>query len=135
MAEAGSPLTGLVDAFLAREGLERGLSDNTLEAYGRDLARLVVFLSGLGVSAWEVEEAKHIRRCVEDLERQKLAARSRARALVAVRRLLEFSCAECLSLAGVAEGVVSPGTPQLLPKVLHPDETRALIAAADRFDR
>ena len=131
MAESVSPLIGLVDAFLAREGLERGLSDNTLEAYGRDLARFVVFLSEAGLSAWGALEAEHIRRFVEELERQNLAARSRARTLVAVRRLLEFGSAEGLSLGGLAEGVVSPGTPQLLPKVLHPDETRALIAAVD----
>ena len=131
MADVSERLSSLVDAFLAREGLERGLADNTLEAYGRDLGRFREFLVTQGLERWEHLEAAHIRRFVEELERLNLAPRSRSRSLVSVRRLLEFACAEGLPLAGVSGGVASPGLPLLLPKVLHPDETRALIAAAD----
>ena len=131
MADVSERLSSLVDAFLAREGLERGLADNTLEAYGRDLTRFRVFLAQQGLERWEYLEATHVRGFVEELERQNLAPRSRSRALVSVRRLLEFACAEGLPLAGVSGGVASPSLPLLLPKVLRPDETRALIAAAD----
>ena len=131
MADVSERLSSLVDAFLAREGLERGLADNTLEAYGRDLTAFRVFLAQQGLERWEHLEAKHVRGFVEELERQNLAPRSRSRALVSVRRLLEFACAEGLPLAAVSGGVASPGLPLLLPKVLRPDETQALIAAAD----
>ena len=82
MADVSERLSSLVDAFLAREGLERGLADNTLEAYGRDLTGFRVFLAQQGLERWEHLEAKHVRGFVEELERQNLAPRSRSRALV-----------------------------------------------------
>ena len=38
--EASVHLTAAIDGFLTHLAVERGLSHNTLEAYGRDLARL-----------------------------------------------------------------------------------------------
>lgn len=125
-AEAGpSPLERSVGAFLDHARIERGLSPRTVEAYGRDLERFAGFLARQGVETLDGVDAGLVAAFSASLAARGLAARSRARALVAVRRLLRHG--------GVAleEGAVAaPKLERSLPKVLRPDESEALIRAA-----
>lgn len=121
-----------VDAFLTHSTVERGLSPRTIEAYGRDLMRFVVYLRSQRISAAREIDRSHLTGFSRFLEAEGLAARSRARTLVAARRWLRF--------VGEAEGVVSdasdgltpPRVAQTLPKVLRPEESIALIEAASQ---
>jgi integrase/recombinase XerD len=121
-----APLDAAVDAFLTFAAVERGLSPHTLEAYGRDLARLAGYLAGSGVARLADVRREHLAGFARALERDGLSARSRARALVASRRLLRHAGVAGDALAGVA----SPRLPQRLPRVLRTDESIALIEAA-----
>jgi len=125
---AHGELHAAVDAFLSHARLERGLSLNTVEAYGRDLARFVAPLDAL--PAGQLRRS-HVTAYLESLERDGLGARSRARALVAVRRLLHFLELEGLLEGDPVEGVQSPRIPKTLPRVLGSAETTALLAAID----
>src|ERR1700712_4197592 len=75
-----------IDLFLDHVKVERGLARHTLEAYGRDLARFARFLSARRESL-DVDDvtAEDVTDFLIDLAAAKLAARSRARTLVAVR--------------------------------------------------
>jgi integrase/recombinase XerD len=119
-------LDAAVDAFLTHAAVERGLSPHTLEAYGRDLARFAGYLADRGVARVADVRREHLAGFARALEGRGLSARSRARALVASRRLLRHG--------GVASdallGVVSPRVERKLPRVLRTDETVALIEAA-----
>jgi integrase/recombinase XerD len=125
---AGGELHAAVDAFLSHARLERGLSLNTVEAYGRDLSRFVAPLGELPASQLR---RRHISAFLERLEAEGLGARSRARALVAVRRLLRHLELEGLLEGDPVEGVQSPRLPKKLPRILSPAETGALLAAVD----
>ncbi|MCP4035796.1 MAG: site-specific tyrosine recombinase XerD [bacterium] len=116
----------VVDSFLTHARLEKGLANNTVAAYGRDLARFVAPLGDLPASGVGRE---HVRAFVEGLEREGLAPSSRARALVAVRRLLKYMCAEGVIDQDPSLGIESPRAGRALPKVLAPDETQVLIRA------
>jgi integrase/recombinase XerD len=122
-------LDAAVDAFLAHAAVERGLAPRSIEAYGRDLARAVAWLEGEGVKSVAGLRREHVVGFARALERDGLSPRSRARALVAVRRWLRHAGA-----GGGGEdpllGVPSPKLERGLPRVLRPDETEALIAAA-----
>src|ERR1051326_5654298 len=68
-----------VDSYLAHLKVERGLSRNTLDGYGRDLARLGDYVGDRDVDDVTTENlTDYLIRLAE----AKLAARSRARALV-----------------------------------------------------
>ena len=121
-----APLDAAVDAFLTTAAVERGLSPSTLEAYGRDLARFAGFLAGSGVARLADARREHLAGFARALEREGLSARSRARALVASRRLLRHAGVAGDALAGLA----SPRLPHKLPRVLRTDESVALIEAA-----
>ena len=123
-------LDAAVDGFLQHAALERGLAARTLEAYGRDLARFVRFAAEQGVADVAALERRHLTGFLESLAAGGLAPRSRARMLVATRRFVRFLLATGRIARDPSEGVLSPRLPRALPKLLRPEESAALIAAA-----
>jgi integrase/recombinase XerD len=119
-----------VDAFLRHCALERGLAPKTLEAYGADLARLVAYLEREGVGSLARLERTHFSGFVTSLEAQGLAPRSRARMLVSARRFARHLFATGRLASDPSEGVAAPRLARQLPRTLRPDETAALIEAA-----
>ena len=108
MAEIKVPaerLNTVIDAYLTYAKLEKGLARNTITAYARDLARFAEPLEG--ILAAEINR-EHIKAFIEALERDGLSPASRARALVAVRRLLKFMCAEQLIEKDPSQGILAP---------------------------
>ena len=79
-----------VDRFLTHLAAERRLSAHTLAAYGRDCAALAHFLERQGIGDPAAVLPGHIVSFLEAEQRRGLAARSRARALAAVRGLFAF---------------------------------------------
>jgi integrase/recombinase XerD len=130
-AARGAQLAAAVDAFLASAAALRGLSPATIEAYGRDLARLLAYLERSGVTSPEQLSREHVTGFALALERDGLGARSRARALVAVRRFLRQLGAEGLLRSDPWQGARLPRFERPLPRVLRPDETAALIESVD----
>jgi integrase/recombinase XerD len=128
MAESG--FDAAVDAFLAHAAVERGLAPRTIEAYGRDLARLSDYLAAAGVEELRDLGHEHLAGFLHTLEAAGLSARSRARALVAVRRLLRHAGASGALARDPAKALLAPRLERRLPRVLRPDESAALIEAA-----
>jgi integrase/recombinase XerD len=126
-AQGGRGLDAALDAFLAHAAVERGLAPRSIEAYGRDLARFRAWLEAEGVRSLRALRREHVVGFARALERAGLAPRSRARALVAVRRWLRHAGA---GGEDPLQGVPSPKLERALPRVLRPDETEALIEAA-----
>jgi integrase/recombinase XerD len=125
-----SEIEGAIDGFLRHAKVERGLSPRTVEAYGRDLTQLAGFLAAAGVHALRDVAPEHLAGFASALARRGLAARSRARSLVAMRRFLRFAAATGAFRADPRRGVDSPRVDRTLPRILRRDETAALIEAA-----
>jgi integrase/recombinase XerD len=130
-AELPRGLRAAIDGFLTHASVECGLSPRTIEAYGRDLARFARYLQTRGVQSPSALRREHVTAFVVTLERQGLGPRSRARALVATRRLLRHLVAQGALSEDPTEGVAVPRFERRLPKVLRPDETAAMIDAID----
>ena len=129
--EASAEISTGIDAFLAYSAVERGLSPNTLEAYGRDLGRFAGHLAAEGVARPADVQRAHVSGFLVRLEAEGLGARSRARTLVAARCLLRHWQREGLLSGDVLRGVPMPHARQPLPRVLRADESVALIEATD----
>ena len=75
-----------IGMFLNFCRLEKGLSANTLESYGRDLRKFSEFLTGGG----ELRDAETVRRYLDHLFRAGLDSRSVARHLSTLRNFYKF---------------------------------------------
>jgi integrase/recombinase XerD len=126
----GVELAAAIDRFLVHLAVERGLARNTLEAYGRDLARLASHLEAEGVREPAAIAPAHWRSFALRLERDGLAPASRTRMLVAARRFGAHLALHGVVARDPGEGLVAPRPGLRLPRVLRPDETEALLAAA-----
>ncbi|HTM23530.1 MAG TPA: site-specific tyrosine recombinase XerD [Kofleriaceae bacterium] len=117
------------DLFLGHLKVERNLSPNTLEAYGRDLARLGRFLERRGLRAVAQVGPEQLTDYLLDLADGDLSARSRARALVAIRGLFRFLAGERHLPADPTETLDAPRIGRRLPDVLGMEAVDRLLAA------
>jgi integrase/recombinase XerD len=125
----GLALDSAVDLYLDHVKIERGLSRNTVEAYGRDLAKFTGWAANQGVDDAKEVEARHLLAYLVDLAKGKLAVRSQARNLVALRGLFKHLRAERYVDADPTAELELPKIGRPLPVVLTLDEVDRLLAA------
>jgi integrase/recombinase XerD len=123
--------TALIDQFLNHLLVEKGLSRATLESYSRDLLRYVEFMDGNGRRAVSAEDAPLLLKHLIQLRREGLAARSRARHLVALRGFYRFLAQANVLARDPAKLLDIPKTILKLPDVLSVEEVRRLLDSPD----
>ena len=123
-----------LESFVDHLGFERGLSARTLEAYGRDLARFLAFLSESGVSEPTAVEAGHLRDYTFRLKDDGLAPPSIRRAQSTLRTYFAFLVGEGIVEHDPTERLESPRTWRRLPDVLTRDEAARLVEAPSPDD-
>jgi len=121
----------LVVDYLSHLAVERGLSDNTVAAYRRDLDRYRHFLAGRGLTDLAQVSAVDVSEFSRDLARRDLAPASVSRAVVAVRNLHAFALAEGRVGLDVAHEVSPGARPRRLPKALSIESVEALLDSCD----
>ena len=114
---------------------ERGVSPRTLEAYGRDLKRLVEYAKRIGIEEAAALTSTHLREFVYDLKDQGLQATSIRRTLSGVRTYFTFLLAEGHVKADPTEQVDMPKTWRRLPGVLSREDVESILEAPDIADR
>ncbi len=120
-----------VDSFLSWARVERGLADNSIEAYGRDLGSFAAFLGKHGVEDVEDVRNTHALQHLMEMSKQKLAVRSQARHLVAIRQLFKFLVKERVLKEDPVAEIELPRPTRTLPTFLDVDEVGRLLAAPD----
>ena len=120
-----------VDRFLHYLAAERRLSLNTLAAYGRDCVALVTALERQGVTTPEAVLPGHIVGYLEDAQSRGLSARSRARALAAVRGLFRFLVREGVIAKDPSRELRRPRVGRRLPQTLSRATVSQLIGKDD----
>ncbi|MDK2848653.1 MAG: integrase/recombinase XerD [Desulfuromonadales bacterium] len=118
-----------LDLFLNYLVVEKGLSNNTLDAYGRDLARYLEYLNENGVSAPDGITPPIVVSFLAKLKDHGLSARSRARKLVSLRMFHRFLLSENLARTNPAAQVAAPKSLTKLPQTLSPTEVERLLNA------
>ena len=129
--EPEDAVASAIDAFLAYAAVERGLAPRSVEAYGRDLSRFAAHLAAAGVTAPGAIERRHVSSFLARLESEGLGARSRARALSALRRFARYAQQEGVLAEDPLREIGAPTLARPLPRVLRLEETEALLRAAE----
>ncbi len=124
-------MQALVDAFLDYAALERGLSENTREAYARDLGFLLGFLAARNRRDLNRVTRDDILDFLSETRESGRAVRTVVRRLVTVRVFFRYLVNEGLLAADPTEVMDSPRLWRELPGVLRPGEVERLLAQPD----
>ncbi|MBI4545169.1 MAG: site-specific tyrosine recombinase XerD [Gemmatimonadetes bacterium] len=124
-----------LERFRDHLAFERGLSPRTLDAYGRDLERMVRFLESRGVRRPGSATPVDLREFVYHLKDQGLQPASIRRSLSAVRTYFAFLLGDGLVVSDPSERLDPPRTWRRLPGVLSREDVERLLAAPDPEDR
>lgn len=128
MTETVDGFDAQLDRFMDHLAVERNLSPNTLEAYRRDLGKLVDFAAGRGRRDLAAVEPLDLLALLKQLHEQGLAARSQARLLSALRTCYRFLVEEGLCAADPTAEIDMPKSRRKLPDFLSMAEVDALLA-------
>ena len=121
-----------LEQFADHVRLERGLSDRTVEAYGRDMARFARFAVRSGAARPDGVDYGMLRDHVAELSGVGLAASSVRRAVSCLRGYFRFLVEEGHLDTDPSEPLETPRVPRHLPEVLSLDEVNQISAAAAR---
>jgi integrase/recombinase XerD len=116
--------------YLDHLRVERALSPGTLEAYGRDLARLTDYARRAGRGILELQQAD-LSEFIAGLRDEGLGARSVARAVHALHGFFRFAVREGLMAGDPMENLRAPRAFAALPRHLTGTQVEALLAAPD----
>jgi integrase/recombinase XerD len=130
-----APLAEDVRLFRHYLQAERGLSDNTLLAYGRDLERFAAWVAGGGLADYLKPTLRELAGYLEFLRGEGLAPPSVARHLVALKVFYRFLRLEERAAAGAVELLSSPALWERIPHVLSPEAVTKLLAAPQPGER
>ena len=110
--------------------LQRGFSPNTLEAYERDVLKLLNYLEGEGKHLLDVQldDLQHFAASLHDIG---VGPRSQCRILSGVRSLFRFLCLDGYRDDDPSELLESPVLGEHLPEVLSVEEVDVLEASID----
>ena len=124
-----------LDLFLDHLRVERGLSANTVDSYGRDLRRFLDFLDEKNFLTLSSVNRSHLMGYLIHLSQAGLAARSRSRVLSALRGYFRFLVREGVTDHNPATGIESPQRIKHLPQVLSVEEIETLLNSPDTSTR
>lgn len=121
------------ERYLRHAALEIGLSQNSREAYRRDLDRYLAWLEQRGVSDLSEVTPELLSEWVVDLA-QGLAPASVLRRASTVRSMHRFLFEEGLLDSNAGSGLRTPKRTQRLPKAISIEEVEALLASCSGDD-
>ncbi len=120
----------LVREYLSYCRVEKGLSANSIEGYGNDLAKLCLWADKNGIEL--IGLTRHdIREWMIDLSGKDLSENSRRRLLSTVRGFFKFLMFEGHIRDNPAEDIVAPQKGIYLPRFLNRSEIDRLFAVPD----
>ncbi len=119
----------LTDQFINYLRLERGLADNTIQAYSRDLIKFTQFLEKLDLNPLQVSRDQISE--YAGVLRKSLSARSVARNISATKMFFRFLTSEGYIKENPARLLEAPRLSRKLPDVLSMAEVERLLAQPD----
>jgi len=124
-------LNQLIDRFLTYLTAVKGLSKNTLESYGRDVLKFVVFLEEKNITDIDQVVYNHILDFLTYLKERGLRPKSISRALISIRQFFKFLLTERLIESDPAFLIRTPKIKRVLPEVLSLEDVEKLLSSPD----
>ncbi len=122
--------SNIVVAYRRYLKLQRNFSSNTVDAYLRDLQKLLTYLEGTGLTPSEasLDDLRHFAACLHDVG---IGPRSQCRILSGVRSFYRFMCLDGRLDKDPTELLESPQLGDHLPEVLTTEEVDLMESSID----
>jgi integrase/recombinase XerD len=133
MKNSRSSAEDVVQLFLDYLSVEKGLSSNTIIAYGRDLKKFFLFLK-TAKTDWRQADEEILVRFIHRQSQAGLKARSLARLISALKSFYRFLLLDGLVKTDPMVNLTSPKTWISLPKFLTVPEVEDLLSQPDVGD-
>ncbi len=111
---------------------ERGASDNTINAYRRDLEICEIALNGFGQKLSSAG-AGHLEALLAQWAKDGLASSTSARRLSSLKQYYKYLQIEGIRADSPAKNLVGPKLGRALPKIMSEDDVDALFATAENL--
>ncbi|MDG1849594.1 MAG: site-specific tyrosine recombinase XerD [Flavobacteriales bacterium] len=115
--------------------LERALSDNSVEAYLRDVNKLVLFCVQQELKDCTLVSTETLRNFIEELHEQKIGSKSQARILSGIKSFFHYLCIENITATNPCDQIDRPRSERKLPDTLNPEEINQIIGSVDLSSR
>lgn len=119
----------LIEEYLRFLAVERGLAENSLAAYGRDLRRTAGYFKQAGAASFQEVSRGHVARLLLTLREEGLAPRTVSRHTSSLRGLYRYLLAQGYAKEDPTAHLESPSPWVRLPGVLSQEEVKRLLAA------
>ncbi|MFT7686014.1 MAG: integrase/recombinase XerC [Candidatus Azotimanducaceae bacterium] len=106
---------------------ERGLSENTIKNYQRDLHNLSKFLDKGGISRWQDLAGHQLRHYISSIHRKGASGKSIQRHLSAIRSFYHYLIRETKAKSNPALEITAPKSATKLPQTLDTDQVSQLL--------
>ena len=124
----------LIERFIHYLAVERGLAQNTLDSYQRDLNNYTEFLTRSNIRDLNQTRRANIIAYLADLQRKGRATSTISRNLASLRSFYGFLIRDGLIDSDPTTNLESPKIEKRLPKVLTVQEVEALLEGPDLGD-
>ncbi|MBI4726921.1 site-specific tyrosine recombinase XerD [candidate division TA06 bacterium] len=121
--------------YLTHLAVERGLSDNSIQSYDRDIRRYLIFLKTKNIADLRAVERKVISEFLSLLMGYGLSPVSLSRNISALRGFHRFLASEGTTKSDPTENIETPRLDKKLPEVLDLSEVEQLLAQPDPASR
>jgi integrase/recombinase XerD len=118
----------LIDEYIRFLAVERGLAENSLAAYSRDLHWISGYFTQIGVGSFQEVSRAHVARLLLALRKEGLAPRTVARRTSSLRGLYRFLLTQGYAKDDPTAHLESPSPWIRLPDVLSQEEVERLLA-------
>lgn len=119
----------VLSEYLEYLEVEKGLSQNTIDAYRRDLGAFLEFCLSLGVEELIKIERSHIGSYIMDLREKKYSPQSVMRKIASLRGFFKWLCTSEICLQDPTLTLEQPKLPKKLPKVVTVSEIENILTA------
>jgi len=118
------------DKYYSYLKFERNFTENSVQAYLSDIAKLQKFAEGLGKSLTELEQVE-VEQFIWGLHEVGIVPKSQKRILVGIRAFYKFLRLEGVMEKDPTDCIDSPKLPDIIPTVLTLEEVNRIIAVPD----
>ena len=121
----------LLDSFLSYLVVEKGLSENTLESYGRDLKKFLLFIKSRGISSAREIKYGDILDFMTRSREEGLNATTIVRSMVSVKQFFKYLLAEKVLSEDPTAHIKTPKMKKAIPGVISLDDVESILGAPD----